>query len=88
MSPRHSLHFCFPLQIEHTEVDTTESRQNGRPATNLPAPKSAVSPHLHVHALVYSLPGFKKEEVVPASVSFLPKYLAPCLSEAVPKASQ
>ncbi|POI28328.1 hypothetical protein CIB84_007922 [Bambusicola thoracicus] len=43
-------HVCFGhfkylsahnYKIEHTEVDTTESRQNGRPATNLPAPKSA-----------------------------------------------
>uniref|UniRef100_A0A8C2YAZ7 Transmembrane protein 63B n=1 Tax=Coturnix japonica TaxID=93934 RepID=A0A8C2YAZ7_COTJA len=43
-------HVCFGhfkylsahnYKIEHTEVDATESRQNGRPATNLPAPKSA-----------------------------------------------
>uniref|UniRef100_A0A8B9ULP9 Transmembrane protein 63B n=1 Tax=Anas zonorhyncha TaxID=75864 RepID=A0A8B9ULP9_9AVES len=42
-------HVCFGhfkylsahnYKIEHTEVDTIESRQNGRPATNLPAPKS------------------------------------------------
>ncbi|XP_068795596.1 CSC1-like protein 2 isoform X1 [Struthio camelus] len=43
-------HVCFGhfkylsahnYKIDHTEVDAIESRQNGRPATNLPAPKSA-----------------------------------------------
>lgn len=43
-----TLSFSFPLQIDHTEVDTIENRQNGRPATSLPAPKSAVSPCPHL----------------------------------------
>lgn len=43
-----TLSFSFSLQIDHTEVDTIENRQNGRPATSLPAPKSAVSPCPHL----------------------------------------
>ncbi|XP_071432397.1 CSC1-like protein 2 isoform X2 [Pithys albifrons albifrons] len=43
-------HVCFGhfkylsahnYKIDHTEVDAMDNRQNGRPATNLPAPKSA-----------------------------------------------
>ncbi|XP_058692659.1 CSC1-like protein 2 isoform X3 [Poecile atricapillus] len=43
-------HVCFGhfkylsahnYKIDHTEVDAIDNRQNGRPATNLPAPKSA-----------------------------------------------
>lgn len=53
----------FPLQIEHTEVDTIESRQNGRPATNLPAPKSTVSSCPYLPALAHcSLGGLGKGE--------------------------
>lgn len=63
--PQQSVSFSFPLQIDHTEVDTIENRQNGRPATSLPAPKSAVSPFPQFHALVCSLPRFGKGVVTP-----------------------
>lgn len=71
-SPQQPLSFSFPLQIDHTEVDTIENRQNGRPATSLPAPKSAVSPCPKLHALVCSLPRFGKGEGSPClSISLL-----------------
>lgn len=71
-SPQQPLSFSFPLQIDHTEVDTVENRQNGRPTTSLPAPKSAVSPCPKLHALVCSLPRFGKGEGSPClSISLL-----------------
>lgn len=69
--PQQSLSFSFPLQIDHTEVDTVENRQNGRPATSLPAPKSAVSPCPYLCALACSLPRFEKVEVTPCTSTSL-----------------
>lgn len=43
-----------------------DNRQNGRPATNLPAPKSAVSHYPYLCALAHSLAEFGKGEVTPS----------------------
>lgn len=80
-----SLNFSFPVQIDHTEVDAMDNRQNGRPATNLPAPKSAVSHCPHLRALAHSLPEFGKGEVTPClSTSLLTSHF----SESAPGSSQ
>jgi len=67
------LNFSFLAQIDHTEVDTIENRQNGRPASSLSAPKSAVSPHPHLCALALArfLLRFGKGEVTPCPSTLL-----------------